>query len=484
MRSIPKAAGLSRSGPALAAAILTLSLTGLGTTAFAKDICGACIELRVEYPHVVRGPSRHEPDAPLSLIELPDGHFRAFAANGTTVAIDGATPFDLGGRSKAVLEPGPPGSASECGRWLTSVLQGGGVLYGIIHNEQHCNYRRGETDKSMSIARSANEGLSWDVLGQIIRSNEEPASGRAVGEGDCTAADGHDGFWYAYCQRLSDWKNFVARAASGDPAPGKWTKWSGSGWNSPGLGGSAAPLDGSIGMSAAYWTDANAMLVLAAASSLRLSISADKIHFATLAEPVILYDGNEWERPAATDLYAYPSMIGEHGLSDIGGHFFLAYTYLPPGADFTQRYLVMHEARIQLASAPRQPQVRVALSRWKDDEGLTWATTGPPIFAGTSFKYDSPLGYVMTAPPQLVPSVKLDECFSARWGGFLAEADGCAGEGNERRRVAGYVFRSEQPGTTPLYSCLSARYLRFTSGRPDCDGAGTRDRVLGYALRR
>ena len=474
---------VSDSCSALAAAILTLSLTGVGATAFANDVCNGCIQLRIDYPHVVRGPSRHEPDAPVSLIELPDGRFRAFAANGTTVAIDAATPFDLGGRSKAVIQPGPPGSASECGRWLTSVLQGAGVLYGLIHNEQHCNYRRGETDKSMSIARSANAGLSWDVLGQIIRANEGPASGRAVGEGDCTAADGHDGFWYAYCQRLSDWKNFVAKAASGDPAPGKWMKWSSNGWNSPGLGGSAAPLDGSIGMSAAYWTDANAMLVLAAASSLRLSISADKIHFATLAEPIILYDANEWERPAPTDLYAYPSMIGEHGFSDIGGHFYLAYTYIPPGADFTQRYLVMHEARIELASTPRHPQVRVALSRWKDDEALTWATTGPPIFAGTSFTYDLPLGYVMTAPPQLIPSVKLDECFSPRFGGFLTEAGGCSGEGSERHRVAGYVFRSEQADTTPIFSCLSPRYVRYTSGRPDCDSAGTRDRLLGYAFR-
>jgi hypothetical protein len=143
----------------------------------------------------------------------------------------------------------------------------------------------------------------------------------------------------------------------------------------------------------------------------------------------------------------------------------------------------MHEARIELAAAPQHPQVRVALSRWKNDEGLTWATTGPPIFAGTAFTYDVPLGYVMTAPPQLVPSVKLDECFSSRWGGFLTQAGDCVGEGSERRRVAGYIFRSEQPDTTPLYSCLSARYVRFTSARSDCDGAGTRDRVLGYALR-
>jgi hypothetical protein len=143
---------------------------------------------------------------------------------------------------------------------------------------------------------------------------------------------------------------------------------------------------------------------------------------------------------------------------------------------------VMHEARIELSNAPQHPQVRVALSRWKNEEGLTWATAGPPIFAGASFNYDLPLGYVMTAPPPL-PSVKLDECFSPRWGGFLAEAGGCAAQGSERRRVAGYVFRSEQPGTMPIYSCLSQRYVRFTSGRSDCDGAGTRDRLLGFVLR-
>ena len=483
MKSSPAVARVSGGYNVIAAAILMIPLAGAGTAVLAKDICDTCINVRLEYPRVVRGPSRHEPDAPVSLIELPDGRFRAFAANGTTVAIDGATPFDLGGQAQAVLTPGPAGSPSECGNWLTSVLQGAGVLYGLIHNEQHCNYRRGETDKSMSIARSADEGLTWDILGQIISANEGPAPGRQSGEGDCTAADGDDGFWYAYCQRLSDWKNFVARAPASDPAPGKWMKWSGSGWDSPALRGSAAPLDGSIGMSAAYWTSANAMLVLAAASSLRLSVSADKIHFSTLAEPIILYDDNQWNRPAPTDLYAYPSMIGEHGFNNIGGRFFLTYTYIPPGADFTQRYLVMHEARIELSAAPRHPQVRVALSRWKNDDGLTWATTGPPIFAGMSFKYDAPLGYVMTAPPQLIPSVKLDECFSPRFGGFLTEAGGCSGEGSERHRVAGYVFRSEQADTTPIFSCLSPRYVRYTSGRPDCDSAGTRDRLLGYAFR-
>ncbi len=467
-------------------AIAALLVTAVvGSTAAADEICAECVSVKLEHPVVARGPSRHEPDAPVSIIELPDGTFRAFAANATTLAIDGATPFALGGRAKVVLEPGPAGSPSECGRWLTSVLQGRGALFGLIHNEQRCDYRDGETYKSMSIARSEDLGLTWNVLGQIISADEGPASGRQGGEGDCTAVDGHDGYWYAYCQRLRDWKNTVARAPRADPAPGKWNKWSGNGWNAPGLGGTAAPLNGAVGMSSSYWTEADTVLLLATTSSaLQLSATKDKLHFVTISEPIILYDGNDWKRPAASDLYAYPSMVAEHGLNNIGRRFFLTYTYIPPGQDFTQRYLVMHEASLAIASTPQRPQVRVALSRWTSADGGKWVTTGPPIATGRSYTFGGQLGYVMTAPSDQTASIKLDECFLPRSGsGFLAEAGRCVAEGSERRRVAGFVFRSEQPGTIAIYSCLSRDYARFTSNRADCDNEGTRDRVLGFVFR-
>lgn len=467
------------------AVAVLLGLSAGVTGAAAAEICAECVSVKLEHPVVVRGPSRHEPDAPVSIIELPDGTFRAFAANATTVAIDGATPFALGARSKVVLEPGPAGSASECGRWLTSVLQGRGALYGLIHNEQRCDYRDGQTYKSMSIARSEDLGLTWNVLGQIITADEGPASGRQGGEGDCTAVDGHDGYWYAYCQRLRDWKNTVARAPRSDPAPGKWTKWSGAGWNVPALGGAAAALSGTVGMSSAYWNDTGTVLLLATTSSaLQLSATKDKVHFANIPEPIILYDANDWKRPAASDLYAYPSMVAQHGFNNIGRHFFLTYTYIPPGQDFTQRYLVMHEASIVLAATPQRPQVRVALSRWTSSASGRWVTTGPPIAAGRSYAFDGPLGYVMTAPPDQSAGVKLDECFAARSGsGFLTEAGRCEAEGAERRRVAGFAFRSEQPGTIAIYSCLSRDYAQFTSSRADCDNEGTRDRVLGFVFR-
>jgi hypothetical protein len=463
---------------------LTASLVIISTAMAAGGTlpCLQCIEVRLEHPIVVRGPSPHEPDAPVSIMKLPDGSFRGFIAGGTTLAVDGSTPVALGGRSQVVLKSGPPGSLSDCGRWITTVMQGLGSLFGFVHEETRCNDPHGSY-KSMAIAQSANDGLTWKVLGPIITSDEGsvPLPGR--GEGDCTGVDGHDGYWYAYCLRTRDGKNIVARAPVENPAPGKWVKWTADGWHASGLGGTGATLDGFVGPSAAYWTEANFILLLATNASLRLSISEDKVHFGTVAEPLILYDEDNWQRPASTELYAYPSMVAEQGLNDIAYHFFLTYTYIPPGEDFSQRYLIMQEAWIRASSIPQFPQVRTALSRWVSSDDRTWTTTGPPITSGRLYNYDVNLGYLMTAAPQQTPGTKLDECFSPATGiGFLAEAGHCVAEGSERRRAAGYVFRSEQPGTIALYNCMSNSNAYFVSQDSDCENKGVREGLIGFAL--
>jgi hypothetical protein len=467
-------------------------VAGLGLTALLAIARGAiaadnlppcldCIEMRLEHPIVVRGPSPHEPDAPVSIVKLPNGNFRGFIAGGTTLAVDGASPLALGGRARVVLEPGPHGSPSDCGRWITTVMQGFGILYGLVHNETRCDDPKG-SDKSMSIGETADYGLTWNILGPIITSDEGNVA-RHQGEGDCTAADGHDGYWYAYCLRRRDGKNIVARAPIENPTPGKWFKWSSDGWHAPGLGGTAAALSGPVGQSAAYWTEADVVMLLAADASLRLSISEDKVHFGTVREPIILYDEDNWQRPAPTELYAYPSMVADQGLNNIAHHFFLTYTYVPPGEDFSQRYLIMHEAWIAAATTPRHPQVRTALSRWRASDGATWTTTGPPISAARSYTYDFSLGYLMTAAPAADSGVKLDECFVAAAGvGFLAEGGRCASEGSKRRRPAGYVFRTEQPGTVALYDCVASNRAEFVSNRADCENKGARQRLLGFAL--
>ncbi len=477
-RKMSALSGISRIGLSGFAALLALA--GSAVAADGTPPCVECVEVRLDHPVVVRGPSPHEPDAPVSILKLPGGTFRGFIAGGTTFAADGATPLAMGGPLRTVLQPGPPGSSSDCGRWITTVMQGLGVLYGLVHEETRCNDPQGSY-KSMSIAQSSNNGLTWTMLGPIISGDDKNVP-HAGGEGDCTGIDGHNGYWYAYCLHR-DGKNVVARAPIENPGPGQWMKWSGNGWHAPGIGGTAVPLNGPVGQSSAYWTDADVVILLAANASLHLSISEDRVHFATVTEPIILYDADDWNRPAPTELYAYPSMVAAQGLNNIARHFYLTYTYVPPGADFSQRYLIMQEAWIGAARIPQQPQVRTALSRWKNSDGGTWTTTGPPISPDHTYAYDTGFGYLMTAASQKDAVIKLDECFSSPAGtGFLAPAGSCAARGSERRRPGGYAYRFEQINTIALFDCVSSNNAFFTSKRADCENKGRLESSLGFAL--
>jgi hypothetical protein len=445
--------------------------------------CLECVTLRLEHPIVLRGPSPYEPDAPASVIRLPNGSFRGFSPGGKTLAMDGADPIAaLQGPGRAVLAPGPADSGSDCGRWITSVLNGLGSLYGVIHNETRCNDPHGSY-KTMSIAKTTDFGLTWNVLGPII-ATDQPNAPHSEGEGDCTGIDGHNGYWYAYCLRRRDNKNIVARAPIENPGPGKWFKWTGNGWNAPGIGGTGAGLNGFVGMSAAYWSGPDVVLLLGSqATSLQLSISEDKVHFGAVADPIILYDQYNWQRPAPSELYAYPSMIADRGFSDIRQHFVLTYMYVPPNEDFSQRYLVAQEGTISASALPQAPQVRTALARWIDADGRSWTTTGPTLSRSHSYTYDKALGYLMTAAPSSSAAVALDECFSDQSGaGFLAAAGHCGDEGSTRRRPAGFAYRDAAPGTVPLYVCVTAVAMPFMSNRNDCENKGSRAVLLGYAL--
>jgi hypothetical protein len=475
--------GSFRKSIALCSVILGNAVINSAIAAEALPPCVECVTVRLDHPVVVYGPSPYEPDAPVSIIKLPDGKFRGFVAGGKTLAIDGDTPTTIGGVPHVVLPAGPPGSQSECGRWLTTVMRGLGTLYGLIHNELHCNAPYG-TYKWMSIAKSNDYGLTWDILGPVITS-DQPSTTHTEGEGDCTAVDGHNGYWYAYCLRRRDGKNIVARAPIENPGPGKWFKWTGFGWDAPGVGGLGTGLSGFVGMSAAYWSGHGVVLLLGSLpSAAQLSLSEDKVHFGTVGDPIILYDEYNSKRPAPSELYGYPSMVAaERGFNDITEHFFLTYMYIPPNEDFTQRYLVMQEGWIRASARPQMPQVRTALSRWIDADGRTWTTTGPTISREHSFTYDKALGYLMTAAPAGSATIKLDECFSDQTGvGFLVDAGHCGDQGSARRRPAGFAFRDEAPGTVPLFVCVAAGGTPFVSNRGDCESKGRRAVLLGFAL--
>jgi hypothetical protein len=473
----------------VAAALAALGIASDAGSQPSPDPCPTCVSIRVGRPLVARGPSGpkgDEADVVLSVIKLRDGRFRAFSGNTIVYAIDGDTPWAIGGPARPVLGPGPKGSTSECGNWFSSVVPDGDKLVALVHNEQACNYRDNQTHKSMSVGISTDQGLSWNILGPILSGIEEPQKGKGSGEGDCTAVNGGDGYLYAYCLRVADWRTFVARAPLSDPAPGRWFKWDGTGWNVPGLRGHATPLAGPVGNSVAYWETGKRFFLLATRGSIWLSIGEDPLRFSTLAEPLLLYDSDSWQRPGPTDLYGYPSLMGEAGTNRLSDHFFLTYMYLPPGTDFTQRYIVMQDVWITRTSAPVAPQVGVALSRWKKPDGALWTTTGPAIENGDrmAYSYDRQLGFLMTAPPS-VPSVKLAECVGPSSGQpdyVLAEDGACSREGFRRLRSAGFVYRQERPGTVPLYRCIDPKGFHFGSTDKACENRGSNQRLLGFML--
>jgi hypothetical protein len=67
----------------------------------------ATMRIRVGVPLVARGPAPNIADASFTAIELPNGKFRGFTAAGTTWAIDGNHPYDMGGAATAVLKAEP-----------------------------------------------------------------------------------------------------------------------------------------------------------------------------------------------------------------------------------------------------------------------------------------------------------------------------------------------------------------------------------------
>lgn len=456
----------------------------LGSTfALAQPVplpCAACVSVTVGPAMVIRGPAGDESDAPFVALKLPDGTLRGFVSNTTTYAVDGQSVTAMGGARRRVMGPGDKGSLAECGSWITGLSRSGPTLHGLVHNEARCDYDRGETHKTMAMAASQDDGLSWRMLGTIVEASEKPAPGKLTGEGDCTMADGHDGFLYMYCLRPADWTITAMRAPRDDPVPGRWMKWGGRGWTVPALGGDAVPLALFPGHSAAWWTSQNLMLLLAVERSLKLSLSADKINFAQLRAPLVLYDEDIWDRPAPSALYAYPSLVDPSGGNDVGNDVYLTYAYVPPNAGFTERYLVMHRIRMTMERAPAAPQVRTALARYVDAKGTRMTTSGPPVVAGErpTFSLEKVLGFVLTAPPA-APSLLLEECESAAGGFFLSDLP-CATDLAARRRSAGYAYADPQPGTLALYSCTGTGGRRFAAADAGCDGLGRPGRRLGY----
>jgi len=460
---------------------------------------GASIRIRVGVPLVARGPAPNIADAAFTEIQLPNGLFRGFTAAGTTFAIDGKHPYDMGRKAATVLKPEPAGSPSSCGQWITHVELEGKTLFGWVHNETACDYAKyGQTHAMTTIASSTDYGLTWKILGPIIRGTDPPKANKETGDSCMTAVRGahgsnDDGYDYAYCLHNGghSWDagyTFIARAPASDPGPGKWKKYFNGSWSEPGVDGKSTPIDGG---GSAYWTTTGETVGLKwVKGGLGLSTSSDWLHFKeVLPQPLLLVEPGDWSRKNGLELVSYADLIDAHtGLNQLSDHWLLAYMYLNPGENFGKRYLVFRPVDISWSPASGEPQVGEMLTHWYNAaQHDHWATTAPVPGNWAAYKLVAQLGYTMTAPEPKGASVELEECVS-EWPGhadhIVIQKGVCEKSGYRRLRSAGFIFSTAQPNTQPLYRCYSdVEKSHFAANKDDCNGMGKREALLGYDLK-
>ena len=452
------------------------------------------IRVRVGTPLVARGPAPNIADAAFTEIELPNGLFRGFTAAGTTFAIDGKHPYDMGGNAATVLKPGPAGSPDACGQWITHVELEGKTLYGWVHNETACDYTKGgQTHAMMTIASSTDYGLTWKIFGPIIRGTDPPAANKETGDSCMTAVRGQDGYDYAYCLHNGghSWDGgytFVARALAADPGPGKWKKYFNGNWSEPGVDGKSSPIEGS---GVGWWSTLGATVGLGwVKGGMGLSISSDRLHFTSIfPQPILLTEPGDWSRKNGLELVSYADLIDAHtGLNQLSDHWLMAYMWLNPGENFGKRYLVFRPVDVSWSRAPGEPQVGEMLTHWYDAaQHDHWASTASVPGNWTAYKMVAQLGYMMTAPDSEKSSTELEECVSQGSGHLdhiLIQKGVCETQGYTRLRSAGWVFSAEQANTQPLYRCYSdTEKSHFAANKDDCNGMGKREALLGYDLK-
>jgi hypothetical protein len=367
-----------------------------------KDsLCVACFKVRVGVPIVEQGPVPDKIDNVFTEIELPGGRLRGFTAAGETYAIDGKNPMDMSGPLRKALGRAPRGKYGESGKWINHAERSGNVVWGWVHDET--GDAPGQGLKSMSIAISKDDGLNWDDVGQIIVGTDSLTHGRVTGEGDCTAVNGEDGYYYAYCWRNTNGAEIVARAPVSDPRPGKWKKFYTGEWDQPGVRGESTGLPKGTGGSAARWTRNGEILLLGGThGGMGLQFSKDEktfTDFTPLAEPLMDLDSCTWNRPAPCEIVAYQDLLdAKTGSNQLSDSWFMAYMYLQPNEGFDKRYLVFRRVEVSISDTPVVPQVGILLARWYDGKLKDrWATTAAvPAPRGSTYKLEKELGYLMT----------------------------------------------------------------------------------------
>ncbi len=472
---------------------LNTALGNAQTPAGKAPLCIECLKIRVGLPVVEQGPSPGIPDSQFTEIQLPNGRFRGFSASTSTYAIDGKTPIDMAGTPKQVLVKAARGKYGESGKWINHVERSGNSVLGWVHNET--GDAPGQGLKSMSLAISKDDGLSWNDIGQIITGKDRLTHGKVTGEGDCSAVNGNDGYYYAYCWRNTNGASIVARAPVSDPRPKKWMKYFEGKWDQPGVGGDSTGLAKGVGGSVARWiTNGETLLLGGVKGGIGLYFSTDHINFDSLREPLLVLDRGSWNRPNPAEIVFYQDLLdAKTGSNQLSDSWIMVYMYLQPNEGFDKRYLVFRRVEVSISKSPVTPQVGVLLARWYNAKlHDRWSTTAAvPPAKGSAYKLEAKSGYLMTAPDPNLPTTEIEDCLSRPGQPLVhilmqktSRGHVCEDHGYQLSRTAGFVYSVPQPNTQPLYSCSSeSEKSHFAANNPDCDHLGKQEALLGYDLK-
>ncbi|MGB6130146.1 MAG: hypothetical protein WCC14_11980 [Acidobacteriaceae bacterium] len=474
-------------------------------------------------------------------IEASTGVFYGYTANGyknsngatsdySTCMIQGNQVYNMGATPTGVIASGSPNSPSSafssCGYWLNGVYKSGSTYYGFAHAEAYGNSTYGKvcdyppTTKSMGLLTST-DGVNWTPQGQIIANpSAGDSSGSEYGEGDCTPVP-FNGYLYLYCRRTQDTQTSIARAPlTSNFSQSNWKKltapgaWNGA-WNANdyavGLYGSSSSIFGNYG---------NIMLLrvelggTGTAHGMQMSFSGatDPTTFTRISDPIIYEDAYVFPYAnTSSDLIAYPSALsGTDGSRTWNGYFILTYDWVPNQSDAESapdhgRTIVMRNVSVSQESSPQSPQVGVAISRWDSSsigQRISTVEAVPYGFVSPGYVLDTnDTSYLMTTPPSS-GSMTVVECVSTASWPSAAHPDhlmtayatgsdpsnsGCD-DNYAFLRTSGYLYSSSQGSSTvPVYRCKpnspsTGSTTHFVSNDASCEGYGTEERLLGYAL--
>jgi hypothetical protein len=248
-------------------------------------------------------------------------------------------------------------------------------------------------------------------------------------------------------------------------------------------------------MSASVWdTNNNVMLLVEDGwfHGLRMSFSSNKTAFTSVQEPLVYLDAVDWNRPASTELYGYSQAINYAGGVRWTTAFQLTHLYLQPNPNegLDKRYLVFRDVSVTLMPSAQVPQVGVALARWHNTALKDrWSTTAPVPGNFNSYAFEGTFGYLMTKPHPSLPTKKIMDCVS-NWPGHPdhlpldIQNTTCENTSTYKTlRTLGWIYSSSQPNTVPLYRCYSStEQSHFASNQSNCEGLGTMEWLMGYAL--